>query len=45
MGDYSDAERYNLPMRMSMRRCTRLTHAFFKKVQHREAAVALHGMC
>lgn len=31
-------------MRMSMRRFTRLTNAFSKKVQNLEAAVALHFM-
>ena len=38
------AERSNLTMRMSMRRFTRLTNAFSKKVQNLEAAVALHFM-
>ncbi|MFN8140090.1 MAG: IS1 family transposase [Fimbriimonadales bacterium] len=37
-------ERQNLTMRMSMRRFTRLTDAFSKKVENLEAAVALHFM-
>jgi IS1 family transposase len=40
----SFAERQNLTMRMGMRRFTRLTNAFSKKVQNLEAAVALHFM-
>ena len=40
----SYAERQNLTMRMSMRRFTRLTNAFSKKVENLSAAVALHFM-
>lgn len=40
----SFVERQNLTMRMSMRRFTRLTNAFSKKVENLEAAVALHFM-
>jgi IS1 family transposase len=37
-------ERQNLTMRMSMRRFTRLTNGFSKKIENLEAAVALHYM-
>jgi hypothetical protein len=40
----SFTERQNLTMRMSMRRFIRLTNGFSKKVENREAAVALHFM-
>lgn len=40
----SYAERQNLTMRMSMRRFTRLTNAFSKKVENLAHAVALHFM-
>jgi hypothetical protein len=40
----SYVERQNLTMRMSMRRFTRLTNAFSKKLDNLEHAVALHYM-
>lgn len=40
----SYAERQNLSMRMSMRRFTRLTNAFSKKVENHIAAVAVYFM-
>ena len=40
----SYVERQNLTMRMGMRRFTRLTNAFSKKVKNLAAAVSLHFM-
>jgi hypothetical protein len=37
-------ERQNLTMRMGMRRFTRLTNAFSKKIENHVAAIALHYM-
>jgi hypothetical protein len=40
----SHVERQNLTMRMKMRRMTRLTNAFSKKIDGLDSAVALHFM-
>jgi hypothetical protein len=40
----SYVERQNLTMRMGMRRFTRLTNGFSKKIENHTAAVAIHFM-
>ena len=40
----SFAERANLTMRMNMRRFTRLTNGFSKKIENHACAIALHAM-
>jgi IS1 family transposase len=40
----SHVERQNLTMRMAMRRFTRLTNAFSKKIENHEHAISLHFM-
>jgi hypothetical protein len=40
----SYVEQHNLTMRMSMRRFTRLTNAFSKKIQNHAAMVAIHAV-
>ena len=41
----SFAERANLTMRMAMRRFTRLTNAFSKKLENHAHMVALYALC
>jgi len=41
----SYVERQNLTMRMSMRRFTRLTNGFSKKLENHMHAISLHFMC
>jgi hypothetical protein len=41
----SYVERPNLTMRMGMRRFTRLTNGFSKKIQNHAAMVAIHAVC
>jgi len=43
-GQTSYVERHNLTMRMGMRRFTRLTNGFSKKVENLAHAVSLHFM-
>ena len=40
----SYSERHNLTMRMSMRRFTRLTNAFSKKIENHEHAISIYFM-
>ncbi len=40
----SYVERHNLTMRMAMRRFTRLTNAFSKKIENHDYSVSLHFM-
>ncbi len=42
--DPAHVERQNLSMRMGMRRVTRLTNAFLKKVDNHKAAIAIYFM-
>jgi IS1 family transposase len=43
-GSTSYVERHNLTMRMGMRRFTRLTNGFSKKIQNHAAMVAIHAV-